>query len=119
MTRLARILVVALIGMLAAWSIAQAASATTMSLEMGAMRAADSRAMDMAGCTGCDVHETSNKAAPHCHLVCVAPILADLTTSPMLILGVLIALYVAGPLTPLVGRTHSPDPHPPRSVLLV
>lgn len=119
MTRLARTLVVTLVAVLAIWSIVQSASTTTMSLEMAAMTAANTDAMYMADCAGCDSSERGDEAALLCHLVCVAPILADLRASEALAPVLVVALPISRPVRRLASQVYPPDPYPPRSVLLV
>lgn len=118
-TRPGRALVVALIAVLTAWSALQVASATEMSLEMAALAPDSDAVMNMADCPGCDSPETGNKANPLCELVCVAPVLADLTSSQEFTPAPLEAAHHAGPICAHVGRTDPPDPYPPRPVLLI
>lgn len=116
MTRLSGILVVALIALLVAWSVGQAAAAAAMSLEMPT---ADDRAMDMADCGGCPSDEAGDKAGPLCDLVCLSPILANLTVSQEFATAPAVTSHAPRAVSVLVGRTSSPDPHPPRTALLI
>ena len=116
MTRLARVFVVALIAVFAAWSVAHVASATTMTLEMAA---ADGEAMDMADCDACTSGELGDEASLACDVVCVSPALADLATTSQAFAPAPVASQATWPVHEVDGRTHPPDPYPPRSVLLI
>lgn len=115
MARFARILVVALIAVFAAWSSAHIATATTMSLEMAAM---DGKAMDMADCNACDPGELGDQSSLSCDFACVSPVLADLVTSQVFTSSPM-AEHVVRPVYDFAGRTYPPDPHPPRAFLLI
>ena len=118
MSRLSDILVVALMAVLAAWSVMQVATATTMSPETSAMMAAESGAMDMDNCPECDTGE-EGKVDRLCHLVCVSPTLADLVVIQMFGSALGVTSHVLKIERQPVGRTDPPDPYPPRSVLLI
>jgi len=113
MVKLVRIFVFALLTAFAVGSVAHAASTTTMSIKMAL---ADGGAMDMADCQGCGSDSDGDEGGLDCDLVCVAPVLANLSPEG----GV---PAVTG-LTPsvrafynLVGRTGPPEPHPPRTLI--
>ena len=115
MIRFARILVVALIAVFAAWSVAQVANATTMALEMAAV---DGEAMDMADCEGCDPGEMDDQASLACNILCVSPAFADLATSQAST-SAPVPSQTGWAVYDFAGRTYPPDPFPPRSVFLI
>lgn len=118
MARLARVLVVALITVFAVWTVAQVASATTMSLEMAAMTVDEHGAMDMVDCEACASGQMGDQANLTCDLACVSPALADLVTSQSFS-SAPVASYAGWSVFDLAGRTYPPDPHPPRAFLLI
>lgn len=115
MARFARILVVALIAVFAAWSSAHVANATTMSLEMAAM---DDGSMDMANCDACDPGEPGDQSSLSCDFACVSPVLANLVTSQVF-MSAPVAEHAVRLVYDFAGRTYPPDPHPPRAFLLI
>lgn len=119
MSWFARVFVMALIAVFAAWTAAHVASATTMSLEMVAVTPADGEVMDMADCDACGSGEMSEQATLGCDIACVSPVLADLATSQAVWSAPMASLHSARPVYDFAGRTYSPDPHPPRAVLLI
>jgi hypothetical protein len=116
MTRLARVLVFALIAVFAAWSAAHVANATTMALEMATV---EGDGMDMAGCDACDSEEMGDQASLACDVTCVSPVLVDLATTSQAFTSAPTASHAIKPLSDLAGRSYPPEPHPPRSVLLI
>lgn len=116
MAWVARLLVVALIALVAVWSVAHVGGATAMSLEMAA--ASSSPAMDMPGCPDCGAGKMDGRAGPSCDSICSAPVLADLVLLPE-ITAALMDLPLRVPAHVPVGRSHRPDPHPPRSFSLI
>ena len=119
MASLVRALVVLLIAVVAAWSVVQAASTTTMALDMAAVTAHDVGSMEKAHCHDCGVGSASDEAGLLCQSICVAPALADLAVNfeP----GVAVAassLHVLAPTSDLHGRSDPPEPFPPRILVL-
>lgn len=109
-------LVVALIAVFAAWSVAHVASAATMQLQMAAI-AAEDHSMDMADCDGCDPGKLDGKDGSLCELVCLSPVVADLTVDQEVTASRVAVPHTAPPVHMPAGRTYPPDPLPPRSVL--
>lgn len=120
MVRLARLLVVALIAVFAAWSVAHVASATTMSMDMAAMDAAADGGVESADCDACGPAEAGDKVdLASCSIACASPVLAELAATQGLALAPAFSSHAARPVRVLAGRAHSPDPFPPRSILLI
>lgn len=117
MVRLARVLIVALIVVFAAWSVVQVANATTMSLEMAAMTADEDGAMDRAACDACGSDQMVQDASLSCSIACTSPAVVDLADSEI---SSLVQMSSEAPMAAgsLVGQTYPPDPFPPRSVLI-
>lgn len=111
MSRLARILVVALLAAFATSSVVHVASATTISVKLAL---ADGGAMDMADCEGCGSGDTGG--AP-CDMVCIAPFVANVSaeTAPAFPLSATAVTWVS---RDFAGRTGPPDPYPPRTLIL-
>jgi len=108
MSRLARMLAVALVALFAAGTIAHAAGITTMTVKMSLADAGGSPA-DCQGCSGND------GKAPLCEQVCVTPLVAVPPAA--------LAAQPAGTceLAPVrldapAGRSGPPDPAPPRAI---
>ena len=118
MSWFARVFVMALIAVFAAWTAAHVASATTMSLEMVAMTAADGEVMDMADCEACGAGEMGEQASLACDIACVSPALADLGASQAFT-SAPVSSQARWSVDDFAGRTYPPDPHPPRAVLLI
>ena len=115
MTLLARLLVIALLAVFAASSVAQASAATTMAARMAL--AAD-HGMGMEDCQACGSGD-ARKADAICDLACVpAPALTALgwDQAPAFVST---ASHPAPAARDLAGWTGPPDPHPPRSLLPV
>lgn len=115
MTRFARVLVLALIAVFAAWSSAHVANATTMALEMAAV---DGDAMDMADCDACESGEMGDQASLACNMACVSPVLAVLVTGQTLTPAP-VGSHTGWATCTFPGQTYPPDPYPPRAVLLI
>jgi hypothetical protein len=102
-----------LLAAVAAGSVAHAASATTMSLEMAL---ADGEPMDMADCEGCGSGDDRGDGGPGCEMTCLAPMVAYLSEE-----STLAAMRRASPtdssLYDFVGRTGPPEPYPPRTLI--
>ena len=112
-TKLVRIFVFALLTAFAVGSVAHATSATAMSLKMAL---ADGGAMDMADCQGCGSDNEGDDGGLGCDMVCVAPLLANLSPE-----GSVPAVTGISPSArafyDLVGRTGPPEPYPPRTLI--
>lgn len=113
MIRFARALVVALVAVFAAWSVAQVAIATTMTLEMAV---ADGQDMTMPACEGCGSGGTDDRAGLACDAACASPVLADLaaTQGPN---PVPMVPHPGWSAHDAAGWTCPPEPHPPRAPL--
>lgn len=113
MQKFARILVIAVLAAFAAGSVVHVASATTMSVKMAL---SDTGAMDMADCEGCGSSGGDGDGGLTCDIVCLAPLLANLSPD-----GVLAVSPGASPTSPafydFVGRTGPPEPYPPRTLI--
>lgn len=114
MSKFVRILVVAFLAVFAAGSVVHAASTTTMTVKMAL---ADSGPMDMAECAACDPDGGVDEGGPICSLVCTAPFVADLGTGDILSGPVVVATATPKGVYDFVGRTSSPEPHPPRALI--
>ena len=117
MTQLARLAVALLITIVAMWSVAQVAGATTMSLEMASAAPGDE--MDMPGCDDCDADQMSMDDHAFCQIVCAPVALADLSVSEDVRAMPAIATHVTAPVHVLAGQTFPPDLHPPRALPLI
>ncbi|ORE91769.1 hypothetical protein ATO13_19295 [Stappia sp. 22II-S9-Z10] len=109
-----RILVVALLAVFAAGSVAHVASTTTMAIKMAF---ADTGAIDMADCTGCDADDDGDDGVLVCNLVCSAPFVADLRTESAVNMLAVVSMAEPTGLSDFVGRTGPPDPYPPRTLM--
>ena len=117
MTQLARLAVALLITIVAMWSVAQVAGATTMSLEMASAASGDG--MDMSGCDNCDADQTNTKDHALCQIICAPAVVADLSVSEDVRAMPVIATHVAAAVHVLAGQTFPPDLHPPRTLPLI
>lgn len=117
MTQLARLVVALLITIVATWSVAQVAGATTMSLEMTS--AAPGDGMDVPGCDDCDADQMNMEDHVLCQVVCAPVVLADLSVSQDLRSMAIVATHVAAPVPVLAGQTIPPDLHPPCALPLI
>jgi hypothetical protein len=119
MASLVRALVIALIAVITAWSVAQAASTTSMSLDMSFMTAHDTSAIDKAHCHECDCEGAGGGVGLLCEMSCVSPAFADLTVSfDPAAASLASTLHVVMPTADLRGRADPPEPFPPRVLLL-
>ena len=113
MSRLVTIFVFAALTAFAGGSVANVTSATTMSLKMAL---ADGGAMDMADCQGCGSDNEGDDGGLGCDMLCVAPLLANLSPE-----GSVPAVTGISPSArafyDLVGRTGPPEPYPPRTLI--
>jgi len=113
MVKLVRICMFALLTAFAVGSVAHVTSATAMSLKMAL---ADGGAMDMADCQGCGSDNEGDDGGLGCDMVCVAPILANLSPE-----GSIPAVTGISPSArafyDLAGRTGPPEPYPPRTLI--
>ncbi|MBP1807026.1 hypothetical protein [Rubellimicrobium aerolatum] len=119
MASLVRALVVLLIAVVAAWSVAQASSTTTMALDMAARTAHHAASVETVHCHHCGAGGASDEAGLLCQIGCVAPALADLVVSfePGVALAAS-ALRDVPPTPDLRGRSDPPEPFPPRLLVL-
>jgi len=93
--------------------VTQVAGATAMSLTMAL---ADSGAIDMPDCDGCDPGADDDKSGIGCEFVCTAPLLAGLGQENTLEVPPTVLVTVPG-ISTRNGRTGPPDPYPPRSLI--
>lgn len=114
MSKLARILVVALLAVFAAGSVVHATVATTMIVNM---TFADDGLMDMADCASCDTDENGDESGLVCDFVCTAPFIAGLGPATALSLPAAVSRAASTGSYDFVGRTGPPDPYPPRTLI--
>lgn len=112
MSKLVRILVIALLAAFAAGTVAHAASATSMALKMSLADTNGGNVEDCAGCIG------DEGAVPVCDQVCVTPLVAVPLGTP-LALPLFAYEFATAPLSDSASLSGPPDPYPPRTNILI
>lgn len=113
MIRIRRLIVVMLLAVFAAGTVAHSAMATEMAVTM-AVADAGEIGMDMPDCSGCDTDDATDMAA--CDLACTAPLVADLSSAS------LPGPHIRPQHEPSIprdmrGRTGGPALDPPRTLI--
>lgn len=116
MRQIVRALLVALILAFAAGTVVQASRAVAMDMAMAGMSAT----MSMQGCDDCNGGETDHPgdSMASCFAMCIAPAFALPPQYEASAPAGLLALPVGFGTPVLAGRTGSPDPYPPRTIVL-
>lgn len=117
MVQLARLLIVALLAVFSAWTVAQVAGATKMSLEMTTLAPVDD--MGMSGCKDCDAGKMDQTGSVVCQSICAPAVLAELVGPDAIGSAPLVSVHVVMLVEVPRGQTYPPDPRPPRLILLV
>lgn len=112
MDRLARIVALILLTIFVVGTVAHEANATSMSLAMSSVAMAED---DMGNCAGCPLGEDGK--ASLCSQHCLASF-AAVPAAAGLQLFVMAVDLAASPVEELVGQTDTPDPPPPRTIIL-
>lgn len=115
MRRLPRIFMVVLLVVFATSVTAHAMIATSMSIEMAMSGGITT---DAGGCDRCGSDDTGDeKSGPVCEMVCITSFVSAVSmenTPVFLSRGTMMADYIHD----LAGRAGSPEPYPPRSLIL-
>ncbi|MHA6645560.1 hypothetical protein [Mesorhizobium sp. A623] len=111
MRKLARIFAIVLLTAFAAGTVANAAGATSMSLQMSAIAMADGT---MGDCQDCP---SDNGKSLACDQACVAPLIA-IAPVTRIDLPVAQTEVAVSPVKESAGHIGSPQPYPPRTIIL-
>ena len=112
MTKIVRALIVVLVAVFVAGTIAQTASAMIMNVKMSLAVTGDPDKGDCAGCT------KEDGKAPVCSVVCVSLFVATLTPVEIAVPRAAPGFDVP-PGRKTTGHTGPPEPYPPRSNILI
>jgi hypothetical protein len=111
MRNLARIFAIALLAVFAAGTVANAAGATSMSLQMSAIAMGDGT---MGDCQGCPSDDGKSLA---CEQACMVPLIAIAPVAWIDLPAAQTEIAVS-PVKESAGHTGPPQPYPPRTIFL-
>lgn len=111
MTKFARLFVISLIAVFAAWSVVQTAGATTMALEMAVVPHGEAHG------DGCASDKLGDTCAVLCLGLCNSYVVAD-AGQASLTRRTSLASHTPVPVQLPAGRAYPPTPRPPRLILI-